>query len=233
MVGYSSIEEKGSNPGRKGVRPLFLGQVVLAVLTFGGCNSLPEVELGPCKEVGCAAVVAGLTFDMPEVVRYRYTLQWHGRTLVANGMSQRTSSGEMNLAGFGDSGITMYSAKWQDGKFSILRNNTGMPEALLEKSVLSDVLLMHRKIVAEGQCTSRNAKDGGLWLQAGEDVGEAELYFVLADGKSSWMAQKKGRIYYKATVAEKHGNLPSDIRIENYGAGYSARIELVPERSGE
>jgi hypothetical protein len=228
-----SVEEKGSDPGRKGVRPHFLGAVVLAAAALGGCRSLPEVELGPCVEAGYEAVAAKLAFDMPDGVRYRYTLQWRGRTLVANGMSQRTGNGEVNLAGYSDSGITMYKAKWQNNKFRILSNNTGMPDALLEKSVLADVFLLHRRMKAAGQCASRDAKDGGLWLRAGGDMEGAELYFVLADGKSSLMAQKKGRIYYKATVAEKRGNMPSDIRIENYGAGYSARIEIAPERSGE
>jgi hypothetical protein len=208
-------------------------QVIFAVIAIGGCNSLPEVELGPCSEAGYQAVAAGFMFDMSDVVRYRYTLQWHGRILVANGMSQRTGSGEVNLAGFSDSGITMYSARWQDGKFRILRNNTGMSEALLEKSVLGDVLLLHRKMKAAGQCASRNAKDGGLWLAASNGTPEAAWYFVMADEKISWIAQKKGRIYYKATVMGRRGNMPSDIRIENYDAGYSARIELVPDRSGE
>jgi hypothetical protein len=34
-------------------------------------------------------------------------------------------------------------------------------------------------------------------------------------------------------MPRKYGNMSSEVRIENYGAGYSARIELVPERSGE
>ena len=189
-----------------------------------GCKSLPGVQLGGCEKLSYDEFAENFQFDIPDVLRYRYMLHWKDKELICSGITQRTNEG-VNIAGFSNAGLTMYSAKWLDGQFEILKNNVKMPDAFLEKSVLSDLLLLYRRLPAEGDCIRRNIADGTLWLNTEDNWPRGLACFVLIDNQPAWSGVRKGKIYFKAWVSSTgNGDIPACITIENYKEGYSAKI---------
>lgn len=208
---------------------LILGVQVLVC----GCRSLPDVQLGGCEKLSYDAFAEKFQFDIPDVLRYRYTLHWKDKELICNGITQETSDGEVNIAGFSNAGLTMYSAKWRDGQFEILKNNVKMPDTLLERSLLSDLLLPYRRLPAEGDCIRQNIVDGSLWLKTENDWTGRLGCFVLIDNQPAWSGLKKDKIYFKALASTGDSNIPDRITIENYKEGYSAQIRYSNGSSEE
>jgi len=149
--------------------------------------------------------------------------------LIANGVTQKTGEGGVNIAGFSNAGITLYSARWQDGHFEILKNNTKMPDRFLKRSILSDALLLYRQLPAEADCIRQDVLDGSLWLRTDRELAGGMGYFVVLDEQPAWGAIRNGKIWFKAVVTQKSGNAPVKITIENFIEGYRAEIRISNE----
>jgi hypothetical protein len=168
-----------------------------------GCRSLPDVQLGECEKLSYDKFAENFQFDIPELLWYRYALHWKGKKLIFSGITQKTDNKGVNVAGLSDSGLTIFSARWRDGRFEIIKNNVKMPDAFLERSVLSDLLLLYRRLPAW------SGRKG---------------CFVLIDSQPAWSGLRKSKIHFKAVVSTGNGNIPAGITIENYKEGYSAKI---------
>ncbi len=209
--------------------------VRFSILTLGvmvlvcGCRSLPDVQLGECEKLSYVEFAENFQFDIPELLWYRYTLHWKGKKLIFSGITQKTDNGGVNVAGLSDSGLTVFSARWRDGGFEILKNNVKMPDAFLERSVLSDLLLLYRRLPAEGDCIRQNIVDGSLWLKTENDWSGRKGCFMLVDDQPAWSGLRKSKIHFKAVVSTRNGNIPAGITIENYKEGYSAKIRYSNE----
>jgi hypothetical protein len=127
----------------------------------------------------------------------------------------------------------MYSAKWQDGQFEILKNNVKIPDTFLERSILSDLLLLYRRLPAEGDCIRQNIADGTLWLKTENNWQGGSGYFVLIDNQPAWSGLREGKVYFKALASTGNSNIPACITIENYKEGYSAQIRYSNGSSEE
>ena len=196
-----------------------------------GCRSLPDVELGNCRNLDYDAFAKNFQFDIPNPLKYRYTLRWRNKTLIANGINQKTEEGGVNIAGYTNIGITLYSARWQDGQFEILKNNTHMPDNFLIKSILNDVLLLYRQLPAESDCIRQDVSDGSLWLETDRELAGGTGYFVVLDEQPAWGAIRNGKICFKAIVTRKTRNMPARITVENFNEGYRAEIRFFNESS--
>lgn len=199
------------------------------ILLVCGCRSLPDVHLGECEKLSFDGFVENFQFDIPELLWYRYTLHWKDKTLIFSGITQKTDNEEVNVAGLSDSGLTVFSARWRGGRFEVIKNNAKMPDALLERSILNDLLLLYRRLPAEGDCIRRNLVDGSLWLKTRDDWSGRKGCFVLIDNQPAWGGLRKGKIHFKAVVSTRDGNIPAAITIENYEDGYSAKIRYSKE----
>jgi hypothetical protein len=208
---------------------LILGVTVLVC----GCRSLPYIQLGGCEKLSYDEFAENFQFDIPELLWYRYSLRWKDKKLIFSGITQKTDNRGVNLAGLSDSGLTVFSAGWRDGRFEILKNNVKMPDAFLERSVLNDLLLLYRRLPAEEDCIRQNIADGSLWLKTKNDWSGRKGCFVLIDNKPAWSGLRKGKIHFKAVVSTRNGHIPTCITIENYKEGYSAEIRYSNESQGE
>jgi len=205
----------------------------IMVLVCGCSRSLPGVQLGECEKLSYDEFTEKFQFDIPDVLRYRYTLHWKDKELICSGITQRTNEGGVNIAGFSNVGLTMYSAKWQDGQFEILKNNVKIPDTFLERSILSDLLLLYRRLPAEGDCIRQNIADGTLWLKTENNWLGGSGCFVLIDNQPAWSGLREGKVYFKALASTGNSNIPACITIENYKEGYSAQIRYSNGSSEE
>lgn len=192
-----------------------------------GCRSLPEVHLGECSDMSYGGFSEKFRFEIPGVLRYRYMLHWNEKELICNGVTQVADGGGVNIAGFGNSGITMYSARWSDGEFEILKNNVRMPDAVLERSILNNLLLLYRRIPSEGDCIRHNIDDESLWLRTENTWGEGVGCFVLDKGVCGWSEIANGKAIFHAWVTERKGRFPAGITIENYKDGFRAEVSFL------
>jgi hypothetical protein len=203
--------------------------ILISFAMFCGCRSLPDAKLGDCEKLDYDTFAKNFQFDIPDPLRYRYTLRWRGRALIANGITQKASEGRVNIAGFSNTGITLYSAQWQDGDFEILKNNTKMPDRFLKRSILNDALLLYRQFPAEGDCIRRDVLDGSLWLKTDRELAGGTGYFVVLDERPAWGGIRNEKVCFKAMLAQKNNNAPAQITIENFYEGYRAEIRILNE----
>ncbi len=201
----------------------------VSIVFFWGCRSLPDVELGDCSDVSLGEFGGGYRFEIGGVLRYRYMLHWGAREMICNGVTEETSDGVLNIAGFADSGITLYSARWRGGEFEVLRNNMRMPDAVLSRSILSDLLLLYRRLPVDGDCVRFNAGDDSLWLKSGGEWGDGGGCFVLDGDRFGWGGIENGKVLFRAWVTEMDGDFVRGIAIENYRDGYSAEVAFLTE----
>ena len=115
--------------------------IFILFTAFCGCRSLPDAKLGSCEDLDYDIFTKNFPFDIPDPLQYRYTLHWRNKTLIANGINHTTDKNGVNVAGFSNLGMTLYSAQWQDNHFEILKNNTGMPDKFLGKQLKSKLEL--------------------------------------------------------------------------------------------
>ena len=213
--------------------------VRFSILTLGvtvlvcGCRSLPDIQLGECQKLSFDEFAENFQFDIPELLWYRYSLHWKDKNLIFSGITQKTDNGWINVAGLSDSGLTVFSARWRDGRFEILKNNAKMPDTFLERSILNDLLLLYRRLPAKEDCIRQNIADGSLWLKTENDWSGRKGCFVLIDNQPAWSGLIKGKIHFKAVVSTRDGNIPVGITIENYKEGYGAEIRYSDESQVE
>jgi hypothetical protein len=199
------------------------------VVLVCGCRSLPDIQLGECEKLSYDEFAENFLFEIPELLWYRYTLHWKDKKLICSGITQKTDNDGVNVAGLSDSGLTVFSARWRDGRFEILKNNLKMPDAFLERSVLNDLLLPYRRLPAEEDCIRQNIADGSLWLKTENDWLGRIGCFVLVDDQPAWSGLRNSKVHFKAVVSTRSGNIPTGITIENYKEGYSAIIRYSSE----
>jgi hypothetical protein len=180
--------------------------------------------LRDCEKPNYDEFIKKFNFVIPDVLRYRYTLSWKGKELICNGITQKAEDGEVNIAGFSNIGVTMYSAKWQNGQFEIFRNNIKMPDIFLERSVLSDLLLPYHRLPVEGKCILKNTTDETFWLKTENNWANGSGYFVLIDNQPAWSILKEGKVYFRALASTDSNNNIKYITIENYKEGYNAQV---------
>ena len=190
-----------------------------------GCQSLPDVNLEPCAQ---SCDVSVLQFNVPETMRYRYTLSVKGKESFFNGVTRKTRDGEVNIAGFADSGMTAYLAKWNAGKLDLLSNRTTMSASFLKKSVLKDLLLPYNSFENIG-CPQYNRCDGSWWFNVSKGEGMPDGYLIVIKDYLAWSWVKNGRMCYFARIThEKNRNL-SCIEIENYKDNYVSEVRYFQE----
>lgn len=194
---------------------------------FGGCRSLPVVELGDCSDVSLGEFSDKYRFEIGSVLRYRYMLHWGAKEMVCNGVVEKAVEGGLNIAGFADSGITLYSARWRGGEFEVVRNNMRMPDAVLGRSILSDLLLLYRRLPVEGDCVRRSVGDDSLWLKADSIWGGGMGWFVADGDRIGWAGIENGKVLFRAWVTEMNGGAVTGIAIENYRDGYRAQVAFL------
>ncbi len=214
--------------------PKYLSILILMLFTMlCGCQSLPDIKLGDCEDLDYDIFTKNFPLDITDPLQYRYTLRWQSKTLIANGIAHKTDKNEVNMAGFSNLGMTLYSAQWQDNQFEILKNNTGMSDKFLKRSILCDVLLLYRQLPAAGICIRRDVLDGSLWLETNSQLAVGTGYFVILDGQPGWGAIRNGKICFKAVAAQKNKNTPKKISIENFYEGYKSEIRFLNEGSAK
>ena len=211
----------------------FTTPILSIMVLVCGCRPLPSVQLGECEKLSYDEFGEKFKFDIPDVLRYRYTLNWKNKELICSGITQRTNEGGVNIAGFSNMGLTMYSAKWQNGQFDILKNNVKIPDIFLERSILSDLLLLYRRLPAEGDCIQQNIADGTLWLKTENNWSGGSGCFVLIDNQPAWSGLREGKVYFKALASIGNSNIPAYITIENYKEGYRSQIRYSNWNSEE
>jgi hypothetical protein len=194
-----------------------------------GCRSLPDAKLGNCEDINYDIFAENFPLDIPDTLQYRYTLRWRNKTLIVNGITRKTDKSGVNVAGFSNLGMTLYSAQWQGNHFEILKNNLGMPDKYLKRSILCDVLLLYRQLPAAGNCIRRDVLDGSLWLETNRQLAGGTGYFVVLDGQPGWGAVRNGKICFKAVAAQNDKNAPTKITIENFNEGYKSEIRFLDE----
>ena len=198
-----------------------------------GCKSLPDAQLSNCEDLDYDMFAKNFPLDIPDPLQYRYTLRWRHKTLVANGMTHKTDKNGVNVAGFSNLGITLYSAQWQENHFKILKNNTGMSDKLLKRSILCDVLLLYLQLPIERNCIRRDIMDGSMWLETNHQLAGGKGCFVILDGQPGWGAILNGKIHFKAVVAQTNMNTTTKISIENYNEGYESEIRFLNKGSAK
>ena len=198
--------------------------VILAALGLAGCRSLPKVQLGPCDALDTEPFVRAFDFKTANTIRYRYLFRRKNVEFSCNGMTQQKDGG-VYIAGFSNAGITLFSAVWKDGQFSILRNNTKMSESFLAKSVLGDLLIIYRKPSDNDRCVRRNLLDDSLWLEMEDKLAGETGHFVINGGELAWVGLQKDKIYYRAKKVKKKELDCLDI--ENYNQGYRSEIRIL------
>ena len=208
----------------------YLSILILTLFTMlCGCKSLPDAKLGNCKDLDYDIFTKNFPLDIADPLQYRYTLHWRDKTLIANSITHKTDKSGVNVAGFSNLGMTLYSALWQDDNFEILKNNTGMPDKFLKRSILCDALLLYRQLPTAGNCIRRDVLDGSLWLETNRKLAGGTGYFVVLDGRPGWGAIRNGKMYFKAVAALKSKNTPTKITIENFNEGYKSEIRFYNE----
>lgn len=204
--------------------------VILAISGLAGCRSLPEVNLGPCDASDTEPFVRAFNFETANTIRYRYWFCRKNVEFSCNGMTQQKDDG-VYIAGFSNAGITLFSAVWADGQFSILRNNTKMPESFLAKSVLGDLLIIYRRPADNDRCVRRNLLDDSLWLEMEDPLAGKTGYFVINGGELAWVGVQKDKICYQAKRVKKKERDCLDI--ENYKEGYRSEIRILEILGGQ
>jgi hypothetical protein len=194
-----------------------------------GCRSLPDVKLGNCEDFDYDIFTKNFPFDIPDPLQYRYTLRWRNKTLIANGITHAIDKSGVNVAGFSNLGMTLYSAQWQENNFEILKNNTGMTDKSLKRSILCDALLLYRQLPAAGNCIRQDVLDGSLWLEMNRQLAGGTGYFVVLGGQPGWGAVRNEKLCFKAVAAKKNKKTPTKIAIENFSEGYKSEIRLFNE----
>ena len=198
--------------------------LVLIALGLAGCRSLPKVELGPCEALDTEPFVRAFNFQIENTIRYRYWFRRKNVEFSCNGITQQKDDG-VYIAGFSNAGITLFSALWENGQFSILRNNTKMPESFLAKSVLGDLLIIYRRPSGNDRCVRRNRLDDSLWLEMEDPLAGKTGYFVMHRDELAWVGLKKDKICYRAKRVKKKEFDCLDI--ENYKQGYRSELGLL------
>lgn len=198
-----------------------------------GCQTLPDAHLSGCEDLDYNTFTSNFPFNIPDTLQYRYTLrQPNKKTLIANGINHRGNDGIIDIAGFTNVGMTLYSAQWQQGSFKTLKNNTQLSEKALERSILRDVLLVYRQLPANIECIRSDIKDNSLWLEeTARDAAGCNRYFIVSNGQPGWGAIRDNKMFFKALVTQKEGNAPSQITIENFNEGYEGQIRFFYEDS--
>ncbi len=199
---------------------------VLVLIAFGlaGCRSLPKVKLGPCEAMDTEPFVRAFDFETANTIRYRYWFRRKNVEFSCNGITQQKDD-SIYIAGFSNAGITLFSAVWVDGQFSILRNNTKMPESFLIQSVLGDLLIVYHRPSDGDRCVRRNLSDGSLWLEMEDQLAGKTGYFVVNGGELAWVGLQKDKICYRAKRVKKKELDCLDI--ENYKQGYRSEIRIL------
>jgi hypothetical protein len=183
------------------------------------------VKLEPCAQ---SCDERPVQFNVPETLRYRYSLSINGKESFFNGVTRKTRDGEVYIAGFADSGMTAYLAKWNDGKLEVLSNRTTISTFFLKKSVLNDLFLPYNPLQNIG-CPQYNRRDGSWWFKVSEREGLPDGYFVVLKKDLAWSWAKNGRMYYFARISYgKNLNL-SCIEIENYKDNCISEIRYFQE----
>lgn len=203
---------------------LFCIFVLSVIVVFSGCRSLPGVELGECEKISYEEFAGNFQFDLRDILRYRYSLHIKDKELLFSGVTQKISDNEVKIAGISDSGLTLYMAKWQGGRFEVLKNNMNMSDSFLKRSVLSDLLLPYRRFPAEVDCILRNTVDGSFWLKTEDNWYRGTGCFVLFDNQPGWSGLREDKIHFMAFASTGNGKNPTSITVENYKEGYSATI---------
>jgi hypothetical protein len=211
---------------------LFCIFILSVIVAFSGCRSLPGVELGECEKISYNEFAGNFQFDFGDILRYRYSLHCKDIDLICSGVTQKTSDNEVKIAGISDSGLTLYLAKWQGGRFEVLKNNMNMSDSFLKRSVLSDLLLPYRHFPAEADCIRRNTVDGSLWLKTQDNWHRGLGCFVLIDNQPGWSGLRENKIHFKAFTLTGNDKTPTSLTIENYKEGYSATIRYSKESFG-
>ncbi|MEN8126643.1 MAG: DUF3261 domain-containing protein, partial [Planctomycetota bacterium] len=203
--------------------------VLLAMLGLAGCRSLPDVELGPCEELDTTRFAEAFNFKTASTMRYRYWFRRKNAEFTCNGITQQKGD-SIYIAGFSNAGITLFSALWENGQFTVLRNNTKIPESFLSKSVLNDLLIVYRRPSDNDCCVRRNRLDDSLWLEMEDQLAGTTGYFVINHDNPAWIGVKNDTIYYRATIANKRELDCLDI--ESYKEGYHSEIRLLDTPGG-
>jgi len=196
-----------------------------------GCASMPVVKLDDCVGGDAALFSEHFRFDCSGAQRFRYVFRRSGKELACNGVAEKTEQGQVKVAGFGDSGITLFAAIWADGNCSIIKNNTGMSDAFLNRTVFGDLLLRYRPLPVDGGCMRRNEADGSWWLTTDTEWSGVKGCFILADGQYGWSGLANGRVVFKAMMLEGAADGRTIIGIENYRDAYKAEVVYMVESS--
>lgn len=206
--------------------------IISVMFLFCGCDSLPRVQLGECEALSGDKFAANFKFDIPDVLRYRYRWYSKSKEQICNGIIQKSGDDNIYIAGFSDSGITLYVARLQKGQYKILKNNLKISEKFLISNILSDLLLVYSHLPSDGYCIRQNPLDDSLWLKMDSDREERSHYFILIDNQPAWAGLKDDRVYFKALALTGDSNIPA-ITIENYKEGYSAQVRYSKGNSEE
>jgi hypothetical protein len=196
------------------------------VVLAGGCQSLPKVDLGSCETQNTERFVQAFQFHTADDMRYQYHFSRKGLNYACNGISHRKGK-SVYLAGYSNSGVTDFSAVWEDGQFHILRNNTRIPGSFLEQSILTDLLLPYHQPVDKIGCVYLNSSDGSLWLQMKNDIAGNSGYYAIKNNRAAWMGLKKDRICYQANHAASDNTSTVIIRIDNLQQDYQAEMRII------
>ena len=203
--------------------------IILVAFGLAGCRTLPDVKLGPCEELDTKPFVEAFSFRTMGTIRYRYSFCRKNVKFTCNGIAQQQDN-SIYIAGFSNAGITLFSAQWEDGKFSVLRNITKMPESFLAKSVLSDLLIVFRKPSDSDRCVRRNRLNDSLWLEMEKPLAGETGYFVINREELAWVGVQKGKVCYRAKMAI---NKELDcLDIEGYKGGYRSEIRILDAPDG-
>ena len=203
--------------------------IILTVSCLAGCRSLPEVKLGQCENLDTKQFVRTFNLKIPENIRFRYSFRRKNVEFVCDGIIQQKES-VTHIAGFSNSGITLFSALRENGQFSVLRNNTKMPESFLVNSVLNDLLIMYRKPSGNERCVRRNQFSGSPWLEMEDPLAGQTGYFVINLDNMAWIGVQNNKLCYRATMANKKEL--DCLYIENYKEKYRSEIRILDVPGG-
>jgi hypothetical protein len=201
---------------------------LFAIFITGGCRVLPKVSLESCIQQDTTHFVQLFaSYFSGDSMRCRYMLDLKSMTLNFEGIVQKQEN-VIFLAGFNDSGITLFSARWAHGKFVILKNNTRMPEQFL-KCVLTDLMLPYYLPMDTMGCVYTNISDNSLWLHMKDNPGNIEGYYVIENGHAAWNGLKQGRLCYRADISTDDSSGNSVIDIDHLDYCYRAKMIILSD----
>lgn len=199
---------------------------MFALLIFSGCQPFPVVQLDECKMQNTERFVRTFHIKQAANIRYHYKLNRKNSQYIFEGVSHRKGDC-VYLAGFSDSGITLFSAKWENGQFTILKNQTKIPTSFLKESILMDWVLPHLRPTKELDCIYLNPAEETMWLLMETDFAGYTGFFVLDHDRKAWCGLNGRRMYYQAEVTKEKGGFPSVIKVTNYQHRYTAEMRLL------